>query len=373
MKMEERMLNGTRQLAWLQSRKLNRGTLEIHTREDTAEILIYGVIGEDPWGEGGITAERFVRELRSVNAKTIQVRINSPGGDAFDGLAIYNALRRKPALIETHVDGLAASAAATIAMAGDHISIAENAFLMIHRSWAFVVGNTTDMMETADVLSKLDEGVAKIFSSRTNKSNSRMLNLMEAETWLNSDEAKSENFVDEITGVEGAKQIDSRFDLSAYRNSPDGLGIFSGARLAALLNRLIDERETNQRSRSEIIEDMADAAGIDSSTVNQILSGSIECPPIDRLEGFASALRVSTSSLVSAAEQDGCEYNSENAAMCNRGTLRDEGVSNVRHLERVLRDEGYTNSQAKLIVSRCKDLVQRDAGMDRAIRAIRRM
>jgi len=89
--------------------------------------------------------------------------------------------------------------------------------------------------------------------------------------------------------------------------------VIKGDQLAALLNTLIEALVTDDRSKTDIVEDMASAAGISSSTVNQILSGSINCPPIDRLEGFASVLSSSVSRLVTAAERDGCEYDNENS------------------------------------------------------------
>ncbi len=215
------MMDKDRQLAWLKSHKRNKGRFDVRFQSDrVAEILIYDVIGFDFWTGGGITAQNFVKELNEINAEKIRVRINSEGGDAFDGLAIFNALRRHEAEIEIHIDGLAASAAATIAMAGDEIFIAENAFLMIHRSWALAIGNSEDMIEMASLLEKLDESVARDLAARSGKKVNEVLQLMSAETWMNSLEALSEGFVDQITE---SREIESSLDLSLFSNVPDDL------------------------------------------------------------------------------------------------------------------------------------------------------
>ena len=209
------------QLAWLKSHKRNKGTFSVRAEsDDVVEILIYEMIGFDFWTGGGITAQNFVKELNEISASKIRIRINSEGGDAFEGLAIFNALRRHEAHIETHIDGLAASAAATIAMAGDEIFIAENAFLMIHRSWTLAAGNAEDMIEVAEILQKLDENVARDFAARSGKKVADVLQLMSAETWFNSNEALSEGFVDEITA---SREIESSLDLSIFSNVPDDL------------------------------------------------------------------------------------------------------------------------------------------------------
>ncbi|MDA2936825.1 Clp protease ClpP [Acidobacteria bacterium AH-259-A15] len=201
-------------------RKPGRGKFEIRSQSDgEVEILIYDIIGEDFWGEG-VSAKSVVQQLSEITADTIHVRINSPGGDAFDGFAIYNALRRHPAAIETHIDGLAASSAATVALAGDRIKMAENAFLMIHRSWGIVLGDADEMMEMARQLEKLDTSIARIYANRTKKTLQEVLELMKVETWFDSDEALAEGFVDEITEKSG---VENHFDLSSFSNVPENL------------------------------------------------------------------------------------------------------------------------------------------------------
>src|SRR5690606_25494897 len=123
--------------------------------DDRAEILIYDEIGADPWTGTGIGADDFVRELRAIKAPRIDVRINSVGGSVFEGNAIYNALARHPAHVDVYIDGIAASIASVIAMAGDKIYIAANAHVMIHNPHGVVWGEAGDMRRMADTLDKI--------------------------------------------------------------------------------------------------------------------------------------------------------------------------------------------------------------------------
>jgi ATP-dependent protease ClpP protease subunit len=118
---------------------------------DEAEVMIY-----DEIGMFGVSAKQFVTDVKGIDAKRITVALNTPGGDVFDGIAIYNALRQHDATINVRIDGLAASCGSLIAMAGDTIEMAANAYLMIHNPWTFAVGDAADMRKQADVLDKLE-------------------------------------------------------------------------------------------------------------------------------------------------------------------------------------------------------------------------
>ncbi|MDP2377776.1 head maturation protease, ClpP-related [Reyranella sp.] len=163
---------------------------------DTTDILLYDEIG---WY--GVTAKEFIAALATITTPNICVRINSPGGDVFDGLAIYNALKSHKGNVVCVVDGLAASAASFIAMAGTTVSIHESAMLMIHRAWGFAIGNEADMTEMAKVLAKIDGQLAGIYAKQTGKKAEEMLALMAGDsdgTWFTAQEAADGGFVDEI-------------------------------------------------------------------------------------------------------------------------------------------------------------------------------
>lgn len=159
-----------------------------------AEILIYDFIGEDFFGEG-VTAKKIKAELDAIPVgEEITVRINSGGGDVFDGFAIYNLLSGRD--VDVVVDGLAASAASVIAMAGKTITMAENALMMIHDPWTFAIGNSDEMMRTAELLEKIKGSILNNYISKTGLDRDLLSDAMSAETWYSADEAIASGFAD---------------------------------------------------------------------------------------------------------------------------------------------------------------------------------
>ena len=173
---------------------------KIENKSDKAEIWIYEEIGEDFWSGSGITAKSFQKELSEIKAKQIDLHINSPGGLVFDGITIYNLLKQHPASVTTYIDGLAASIASVIALAGDKVVMAENALFMIHKASGMVIGTSDDMRDFAEKLDKVNGSIATTYTSKTKKDESEISAMMAAETWLTADEALDFGFVDEIAG-----------------------------------------------------------------------------------------------------------------------------------------------------------------------------
>jgi ATP-dependent protease ClpP protease subunit len=167
---------------------------KVKAKAETAEILIHQEIGEN-WLGDGITSKRMAEDLsRLGDVKTIQVRINSPGGSVSDGVGIYNILRAHGARIEVVVEGLAASIASIIAMAGDSIHMGDGALMMIHSPWTLAMGSAEDMRETADVLDKFEDALIDIYAKRTGKDREELKQLLAAETWMSGDEAVAGGF-----------------------------------------------------------------------------------------------------------------------------------------------------------------------------------
>lgn len=164
--------------------------------DETATISIYDAIGQDYFTGEGITAKRVAGALRSVGKNPVTVNVNSPGGDMFEGLAIYNLLREHPAEVTVRVMGMAASAASIIAMAGDTIEMGLGSFLMIHNSWGMVVGNQNDMRDAAAVFAEFDAAMVDIYAARTGAEKAEIANMMGAETWLRTDVAIAQGFAD---------------------------------------------------------------------------------------------------------------------------------------------------------------------------------
>lgn len=175
---------------------------------DAAELLIYGDIGDNWWTES-VTASDVVRQLAEITAGTINVRINSYGGSVTDGTAIFNALKRHAATINVTVDGIAASIASLIAMAGDRVEMPANALMMLHAPWAYAAGNSADLRELADVLDVYGRAMATSYAAKTARPYDEMLVLLTdgKDHWYTAAEAQAAGLVDAV--VEDAAATDA--------------------------------------------------------------------------------------------------------------------------------------------------------------------
>ena len=163
--------------------------------DSEAEIYIYDEIGY--WG---VTAKQFVANLKALGDIThIKLHINSPGGDVFDGIAIFNALKFHGAAITVYIDGLAASMASVIAMVGNPVIMPENTMLMIHKPWGFAGGDADDMRDYADLLDKVESVLIPAYAAKTGKSHDEIAAMLEDETWLTGEECLAQGFADQVT------------------------------------------------------------------------------------------------------------------------------------------------------------------------------
>lgn len=215
-----------------------------------AEVLIYGDIGESFWGDESTTAKQFVQDLEAIGDKTLTVRINSYGGSVADGLAIYNAIRRHPKGSTVEIDGVAASIASLIAMAGDTVRMADGALLMIHAPWGMSVGNAKDMRDTAETLDKFAEAMVGAYQLKTGKSKKAVMALLTdgADHWFTAHEALDENFIDEI--AEGAR---ARIDANVFARHKPPLKIAAAYREGKMQpdNQLENQPEHKSRSQRQ--------------------------------------------------------------------------------------------------------------------------
>ncbi|MBO6884289.1 MAG: Clp protease ClpP, partial [Marivita sp.] len=185
----------------------------IRARTSGTEVLIY-----DEIGAYGVTAKGFLAELGALpDDAAIDLRLNSPGGSVFDAVAIYNALKRHPGEITVWIDGIAASAASYIAMAGDTIVMPENAFLMIHDPSGLVMGTAEDMRATAEALDKVKGSLIQGYAAKSGKPDDEIAALMAEETWLDAKDALALGFIDRI--AEPVK-LAASFDVVRFRNAP---------------------------------------------------------------------------------------------------------------------------------------------------------
>lgn len=191
---------------------------------DEATVNIYDEIGF--WG---VTAQDFADDVTKLTSRVLNVHINSPGGEVFDGLAIMNTLRQHPAEVRVFVDGLAASAASFIAVgaaAPGHLNIARNAEMMIHDAMGWAVGNAAEMRDLADRLDKVSDNIADVYAQRAGGDVATWRAAMKAETWYTGAEAVAAGLADRVTGeTDEANTVQDRWDLSVFahagrRNAP---------------------------------------------------------------------------------------------------------------------------------------------------------
>jgi ATP-dependent protease ClpP protease subunit len=236
-------------------------------------ITMFDVIGEDWWTGAGVTAKRVSAALRSIGDKDVTVKINSPGGDMFEGIAIYNLLRSHPAKVTVEVLGWAASAASIIAMAGDEIRMGLGTFMMVHNAWGVVIGNRHDMRDAADLFDGFDSAIADIYEARTGMKRADIEKLMDAETFMGPSEAVKNGFADVVDeGIDAPEGDAKNMDrgLMARRQTEAALARagFSRDKRSELLTEMGVSAAPRDASRHPAARD----AGIDLTAVRQIIN-----------------------------------------------------------------------------------------------------
>lgn len=191
--------------------KLREGRTDwyrITNRTDGADVYIY-----DEIGYFGTTAKDFVKDLNDIDRDRINLHLNTPGGEVFDGFAIYNALRAHRAEITVYVDALAASIGSVIAMAGDHRIVARQSQMMIHDGMGVCVGNAADMAEMIQMLDRVSDDIAAVYAERAGGTPKSWRDKMRAETWYSAKEAVDAGLADEVSGNSSAQ---NSWDLSIF-------------------------------------------------------------------------------------------------------------------------------------------------------------
>lgn len=173
---------------------------------DNAEVSIF-----DEIGGYGVYAKDFIAALKDLGERNVEVVINSPGGSVFEGLTIFNALQAIKDRVTTRVDGLAASIASVIALAGSKVRMAKSALMFVHNPSGVVMGPASEMRKTADALDKIRDSIAGIYADKTGADAGSMATLMDEDTWLTASEAKAFGFADELVGGEDAT---AHFDVN---------------------------------------------------------------------------------------------------------------------------------------------------------------
>lgn len=224
----------------------------LEAKKDKAVVSIYGDITSYPFDESDVSAFNLSKELEKVTAKTIEVYINSYGGEVAEGLAIYNALKRHKAKVKTYVDGFACSIASVIAMAGDERYMYPTSLLMIHNAWTYASGNSADLRKVADDLDIMTSSSIKAYKEHANISEEEIKELLDNETWLTADEALEKGFITKIA----ADTKNNKSNQSARK-----------AVYNMLLNKLDNQDDDEKKSTEE---------GVDIEELNEKLDNLID-------------------------------------------------------------------------------------------------
>ena len=232
-------------------RALERWNPSLQASDDEpGSISILDVIGQDFWTGEGVTAKRIAGALRAIGPdKPVTVSINSPGGDMFEGIAIYNMLREHKGPITVKVLGIAASAASVIAMAGDTVEIGKAAFLMIHNCSVGLYGNRHDLRDAADWMEPFDAAMAGVYSDRTGQDSAAIQSMLDKETWIGGDSAIEQGFADSLLASDQIKEGGAKAHASAVR------------RLESALRSSGLPRSEAQRLITEFKASLSDSAG----------------------------------------------------------------------------------------------------------------
>ena len=177
---------------------------------ETADIYIF-----DEIGTYGVTAPDFISEIKGLKDMPINLRINSLGGDVFDGMAMYNVIKRREAKTTVYIEGIAASIATIIALGADEVIMAENSLFMIHNAWGGTSGEAKDMRKTAETLDKISSELTEIYVKKTGLSFEAISEMMDEETWLNAQEAFNLGFIDTISD---SIKVAAKYDVSKFKN-----------------------------------------------------------------------------------------------------------------------------------------------------------
>jgi ATP-dependent protease ClpP protease subunit len=228
-----------------------RWAFDVAVRSEAAQkvvdIALYDVIG-DSYGDSPTAKQVLDTLAANPDASQINVRINSRGGIVDEGVTIHNILAQHPAPVRVHVDGLAASIASVIAMAGDEIIMADNAMMMIHDPWTLAIGSASDMRKTADYLDKTGDTLAGVYAARTGKSLDEVKAAMAAETWMNADEALGNGYATKVVPAKkAAAAMASALDLSGFRHAPAAAMALAAASKAPPLAKAVPYKEYPKR------------------------------------------------------------------------------------------------------------------------------
>ncbi len=254
----------------------------VNKADNSADIYIFDDIG---WY--GVTAQDFVKELSEVKGSTITVHINCLGGDVYDGIAIFNALRNHKARIEVVVEAIAASAASFIAMAGDSVTMAFGSQLMIHDALTMAFGNAADLADVIKMLDKTSDTIAAFYAAKAGGDVPAWRALMRAETWYDADEAVAARLADKALDGPTATETEEDEELAARMHARGDLTIFNHAGREAAPAPVLDVPEAiasgnNPQPVDEVVDEAPILAfDLDAEVFRTSVTAGLEAPTVD--------------------------------------------------------------------------------------------
>jgi ATP-dependent Clp endopeptidase proteolytic subunit ClpP len=284
----------------------------------------------DEIGAYGLNAQSFIEEIKAYKDRPMNIHINCVGGDVFDGMAIYNIIKKRTAETTVYIEGIAASMGSVIALAADNVVMAENSLFMIHNAWGGAMGESKELKKTANLLEKISNEIADIYIKKTKLPYDRVKEMMDEETWLNADEALELGFIDSISD---AIKVAAKYDVSKFKNitneeivtklsinlkskkMTDELKTWFNSKIEDIIARVKDDNtDSDIETKSEVEVTLADEADILNKFVDfeakvTELNGSIA-----ELEGEKTTLTEEVerlNALVSKANAKGTEISTE--------------------------------------------------------------
>ena len=191
---------------------MNENWYDIKSKASKGVVDVYIF---DEIGMGGVNAQGFIEEIKSFKDSPMNLHINCVGGDVFDGMAIYNIIKKRTSKTTVYIEGIAASMGSVIALAADTVVMAENSLFMIHNAWGGAMGEAKEMKKTARLLDKISGEIADIYVKKTKLPYDKVKEMMDEETWLNAEEALELGFIDSISD---AIKVAAKYDVSKFKN-----------------------------------------------------------------------------------------------------------------------------------------------------------
>ena len=274
--------------------KKNWYDIQSKVSDKVADVYIF-----DEIGAFGMNAQSFIDEIKGFKDSPLNLHINCVGGDVFEGMAIYNILKKRTAETTVYIEGIAASMGSVIALAADKVVMAENSLFMIHNAWGGAMGESKELKKTANLLEKISNEIADIYIKKTNLPYDKVKEMMDEETWLNADEALELGFIDSISD---AIKVAAKYDVSKFKNITNE-EIKSKLNINLKSKKMTEELKNwfNSKVEDIITRVKSDDSNIDTNDSEIKVAITDEAEIVNKLSGFEAEVTELNGSLADLA------------------------------------------------------------------------